>query len=101
MASSTSRYVFDDEEVSQLASCTDLFLCCVLLFSILLNFFWRIDEVGGGERSGLPPNSSILIIELLIKREPHLSYIMQLLTQRSKAPKHSRQFSRTRTRRRG
>ena len=27
--------------------------------------FWRIDEVGGKERSGLPPNSSILIIFII------------------------------------
>ena len=31
-------------------------------FPVLLNCFWRIDEFGGEERSGLPPNSSILII---------------------------------------
>ena len=35
----------------------------VLLFIILLPFcFWRVDEFGGEERSGLPPNSFILII---------------------------------------
>ena len=36
------------------------FLCCFFPFCSI--FFWRIDEVGGEERSGLPPNSSILII---------------------------------------
>ena len=35
----------------------------MLLFFLFCSiFFWRIDEVGGKERSGLPPNSSILII---------------------------------------
>ena len=34
----------------------------MLLFSILLNFFWRIDEFGDEGRSGLPLNSFILII---------------------------------------
>ena len=38
-----------------------VFLCCFFPFCSI--FFWRIDEVGGKERSGLPPNSSILIIQ--------------------------------------
>ena len=39
---------------------------CVAFFHFAQFFFgfWRIDEVGGKERSGLPPNSSILIIVL-------------------------------------